>query len=973
MANKRLLKAPVGSPDDPAWFDFALGESLLYVDGQVYMVDANGLEYVRDGDRMVRVNAPLVESPNGTTIPSGGTQIIDANLDVWSLNTSTNVVFRNGTSMGVTASSLTITNHVIIRAGLDSHHYSWNGTAWVDQGAFGLVESSEGTAVPPATRIVDSALAIWTLQSTTVIRNGLSMSVTASVIRIVGHVIKRDGLDGHRYSWNGTSWVDEGSIIPVVLGSANGTRGQTVVDRFGDTWVINLSNNVVFKNGVGTSAWASCLLMANDVLTHKGTGLRWWLKETGRGTDAYIAWNSPLDGHADPYTGAGWATRSPNGTRGNSVVFPDGQTWTRGASTSEGFEALREGLRFQNSSAIEYQVYNDRLYWVDSTGNWWQYGGLQDGSGAMNGLVFFGAVDPSKPPTPPPTGPLRYIVTTGSIPLGSYRLTVPAAAYASFVAGDNVIVEITNAMSRGAGRGPGGSHPQTSFANAASLPNPATQTPATRFWTENDSHIYECSNDGGGNYWRDLITNNTINQFLDSIVIARSINARIRTKAAGNELWLEDFSGNLISSQRAMTNANVYLNVIPILTDTINALPGGTDGYEIPAGSYPGAGILWINRPNFILVGTGMNSTELFSPKGVVPVGVSAMPGINGGQFKDFKLNSNNYRNSNNDPDWYGLNYSDGASTLPWPTFGTFIGINDYSNYDTRRTSTIPAGMSGYQSRDVLVERVWVNNYFNQMFGTSFCNNWVTKNSKGTIDCKSNGYDGWGCGHYDSDNCGMEDCELTSVYSAAGTEQFKSSNGFFRRLQITNFNMSLNNAGLCLLEDCTQILTADSCFPYSYHSPFQPCVNANANIGGNLAALGNTIRRHTIRQLGYVRGGCVTKVGINVQDNVQNVRIEGAYHSAPDYNAAVESFPIDSDGSQGRYPSGSRGLEANGQNLAIGGFAVDGLSPQHYNQGAFNQANLYALRGHAMSGFGNNRGDPRTLAKWGAESVYFFG
>lgn len=219
----------------------------------------------------------------------------------------------------------------------------------------------------------------------------------------------------------------------------------------------------------------------------------------------------------------------------------------------------------------------------------------------------------------------------------------------------------------------------------------------------------------------------------------------------------------------------------------------------------------------------------------------------------------------------------------------------------------------------------------------------------------------------------MVDCELTSSYNADSCEQFVSQGGFFIRLTLTNMDMALNNAGACLIEDCTQIYTKDSCFANSYHSPFQPCLNVNVNIGSGLATLGHIIRRHTVRQLDYVRGGVATKVGINVQDGVQNCRIEGAYHIAPDYNAAVESYPVDPDGSVGRYPSGSRGLEANGQNLAIGGFAVDGLSPQHYNQGAFNQANLYALRGHAMSGYGPNRGDPRTLAKWGQESVYFFG
>jgi len=971
MANKRLLK-------DGTWFDDGLGVMLSYVDGVVYLVDEAGNTYKVVGDTLVLTSAAVrAESPAGWTVPTNGPDLVDSNKDIWTIQALTQLVLKNGTSTGKAASSLfMVVGHIVKIIGLDSHRYAWSGTAWTDEGSIlpTLVESPEGTIVPPASQIIDSALKTWTIQAGTslVLRDGVSMAVTATVLRIVTHIVKRDSIDGHRYAWNGTSWVDEGLIVPVILGSANGVRGQTVVDRFGDTWMIDLSNNVVYKNGVGTSAWASCLLMANDIVTHKGVGIRIWMKETVRGSDAYIPWNSPGNGQADPYTGAAWATRSPNGTRGTSVVFPDGQTWTRGASTAEGFEALREGLRFQGSSAVEYVIYNDRLYWVDNTGNWWLFGGLQDGSGAMNALAYYGTRDPTQPPIQP-GGPLRYIVTTGSIPLGSYRLTVPAAAYADFLVGDYVIVEITSAMGRGSGIGPGGSYPMTSFANSGALPNASGQTPATRFWTRDNGHVWECRNDGSGNYWWDNDWNNTINRYLDSLVIARSIHARIRSKNAGNELWLEDFNGNLISCQVGMTNTNVYLNVIPILTDIINALPGGATGYDMPAGQYPGAGILWINRNNFILTASGMTSTEFFSPKGVVPVGVSAMPGIHDVQFKDFRITSNNYRNSNNDPDWYGLNFSDGAPTLPWPTFGTFIGINDYSDYNTRRTSTIPQGVCGYQNTNGLVERVWVHNYFNQMFGTSYCNNWVTRNSKGTIDCKSNGYDGWGCGHYNSDNSGMQDCELTSTYSAAGTEQFVSQTGFFIRCTLTNFNMSLNNAGLCLIEDCTQILTKDSCFPYSYHSPFQPCLNANANIGAQYAALGNTIRRHTIRQLDYVRGGCVTKTGINVQDNVQNVRIEGAYQIAPDYNAAVESYPIDSDGSQGRYPSGSRALEANGQNLAIGGFAVDGLSPQHYNQGAYNQANLYALRGHAMSGYGNNRGDPRTLAKWGAESVYLFG
>jgi hypothetical protein len=81
-----------------------------------------------------------------------------------------------------------------------------------------LVESAEGTRLPPALQIIDKAGAIWTRASNgAILRNGVSAEAGAgSEIRYCSSTVYVFGTDSQWWRWSG-GWVPQGSVVPCGL------------------------------------------------------------------------------------------------------------------------------------------------------------------------------------------------------------------------------------------------------------------------------------------------------------------------------------------------------------------------------------------------------------------------------------------------------------------------------------------------------------------------------------------------------------------------------------------------------------------------------------------------------------------------------------------------------------------------------------------------------------------------------------
>ncbi|MFN2405794.1 MAG: phospholipase D-like domain-containing protein, partial [Pyrinomonadaceae bacterium] len=75
-------------------------------------------------------------------------------------------------------------------------------------------ESPNNTRVPPATQIVDSTGAVWTLSSGNVLRNGLSTGGNGSQILYCNQLIYVLGTDSNWWRWTGSGWTNTGSVDP---------------------------------------------------------------------------------------------------------------------------------------------------------------------------------------------------------------------------------------------------------------------------------------------------------------------------------------------------------------------------------------------------------------------------------------------------------------------------------------------------------------------------------------------------------------------------------------------------------------------------------------------------------------------------------------------------------------------------------------------------------------------------------------
>jgi hypothetical protein len=228
--------------------------------------------------------------------------------------------------------------------------------------------SPDGTQVPPATSVVDSSLATWTIGSNkAILRNGTQAGGgLGSVILWRGSVIYVYGIDARWYYWTGSSW-NTAALPP----SSSGTQAPpalTIIDSSPATWAIG-SGGAILRNGAqAAGGYGSIISWASGAISVYGTDGRWY-KWSGSGWTASAA-----------------SQPSPSGTEvppASSIIDNSLAAWTIGS----GGAILRNGVQAAGGygSIIDWtnnvlSVYGTDSRWYTWTGAGWSRSATQQPS-----------------------------------------------------------------------------------------------------------------------------------------------------------------------------------------------------------------------------------------------------------------------------------------------------------------------------------------------------------------------------------------------------------------------------------------------------------------------------------------------------------------------------------------------------------------------------------------------------------------
>ncbi len=190
-------------------------------------------------------NHATVASASGTMIPSES-QIADSALNVWTV--SGGVISKSGSAAGYSANVVLLLyfDGTIYQENKSCLWWSWNGHTWVSSdnpspattpacpantaastassssssssGGSGASASASGTMIPAATRIVDAALNVWTVNGGVISQDGANAGYSARVVLLLyfGGTIYQENKSCLWWSWNGSTWVSSANPAPSI-------------------------------------------------------------------------------------------------------------------------------------------------------------------------------------------------------------------------------------------------------------------------------------------------------------------------------------------------------------------------------------------------------------------------------------------------------------------------------------------------------------------------------------------------------------------------------------------------------------------------------------------------------------------------------------------------------------------------------------------------------------------------------------
>ncbi len=140
--------------------------------------------------------------------------------------------------------------------------------------------SPAGTAIPTATKIIDTGLNTWTVVEGVIKRNGVNAGFSANVTTLYfnGTTIFQQNAVGGWWFWDGAGWVATTTPLTIPTSPAGTTIPETtkIVDTLKNTWTV--VGGVVKRNGVmaGQSANVTTLYFNGSTIFQQNADGGWW-------------------------------------------------------------------------------------------------------------------------------------------------------------------------------------------------------------------------------------------------------------------------------------------------------------------------------------------------------------------------------------------------------------------------------------------------------------------------------------------------------------------------------------------------------------------------------------------------------------------------------------------------------------------------------------------------------------------------
>ncbi len=266
--------------------------------------------------------------------------------------------------------------------------------------------SPDGTLVPPATQILDTQGAVWTMNGGAILRNGVSAAGGSGVSMLWsgGSIYVLGSQGGSWWKWLGTGWTNVGSTQPggtvtppppppAGTPSADGTLvppATQIVDAQGAVWT--MSGASILRNGVSAAGGSgvSMLWSGGSIYVLGSTGGNWW---KWLGSNWTNVGSTQPGGSVTPPPPPPAGTPSADGTLvppATQIVDAQGAVWTM-----NGGAILRNGVSAAGGSGVSVLWSGGSIYVLGSTGgNWWRWLGT--------GWTNVGNTQPGGTVTPPP-------------------------------------------------------------------------------------------------------------------------------------------------------------------------------------------------------------------------------------------------------------------------------------------------------------------------------------------------------------------------------------------------------------------------------------------------------------------------------------------------------------------------------------------------------------------------------------------
>lgn len=462
------------------------------------------------------------------------------------------------------------------------------------------------------------------------------------------------------------------------------------------------------------------------------------------------------------------------------------------------------------------------------------------GGVASSGLLLSGAtVQPRRIRVRLPVKPVR---TVGSIAAGSNQLVVASAA--GFSVGDSIIVELGGESSGGKPGSPGvgGVWPALSYPDEAAMRSDTSQPEQIYCYCRDTGLVYRWDAPGVGATWF-----NDPAEFYWRYAVPVALTAKV-VGISGPTLTLD--ARAIVAS----TNAHVHFDNAPVFNAAARTASDNTV-LVWPEGRFACGAILEVSkRTGVMITGAGQERTSLFSPKGVICVGIEVIDSPRT-EVCHLTLAGNAYLASG-----WGLDFRYTSQIAP-PHWNYALDIVRSDNCD---------------AHDISMTYPWL------AAGAHYCEHGTFRRLRVATDGLQR-YVSWMINWVNSTNCWSYDCEVTSKYLTAGFECFASNHCGHTRPTGVNAVFSLNSTGGCVLVRPSVRITAMAQLSALSFSNHNPIINVNTNIPQNKNVSENSIIDASLVQEGYINTDNDILRGIDVNGASFGTIISGGTYSAPDY------------------------------------------------------------------------------------------